>query len=279
MAKTNRRPLEELIEVKTQEIERKQEKEGWWDIDRYGQLQREVNSLIEQDDIYLRQRAKIEWLEKGDRNSKFFHACINQRRRANGIHSIADESGRVFSDPEEIEDAFVSYFRALFVSSNPRNIGGCLATLVPSVTPEMNQELTREVTKEEIHDALQQMAPLKSPGPDGFPVCFYQNNWKEVGEEVCNAILKFFETGHLDGLDNYTFIALIPKLPNPSRVTEFRPISLCNVLYKIVSKVLANRLKFVLPYIVSSNQSAFIPRRLISDNILVAYETLHSMHS
>jgi hypothetical protein len=135
------------------------------------------------------------------------------------------------------------------------------------------------VTKEEIHDALQQMALLKSLGPDGFPVCFYQSNWKEIGEEVCSAILKFFETGCLDGSINYTLIALISKLPNPSRVIEFRPISLCNVLYTIVSKVLANRLKFVLPSIVSSNQSAFRPGRLISDNILVAYETLHSMHS
>lgn len=108
---------------------------------------------------------------------------------------------------------------------------------------------------------------------------FYQNNWEVVGDEVCNAVLTFFRTGHLDGFINHTHIDLIPKLANPSRVTEFRPISLCNVLYKIVAKVLANRLKCILPLIISSNESAFIPGRLISDNILIAYETLHSMHS
>jgi hypothetical protein len=78
---------------------------------------------------------------------------------------------------------------------------------------------------------------------------------------------------------NITHIALIPKVKNPSNVTEFRPISLCNVLYKLIFKVLANRLKKILPQIISKTQSVFILSRLISDNILTTYETLHTMHS
>jgi hypothetical protein len=93
------------------------------------------------------------------------------------------------------------------------------------------------------------------------------------------AIKNFFSTGYLDAYVNSTFIALIPKNKNPSKVSDFRPISLCNVVYKIISKVLANRLKVILPHIISQNQSAFIPGRLISDNILAAYETLHTMNS
>jgi hypothetical protein len=83
----------------------------------------------------------------------------------------------------------------------------------------------------------------------------------------------------LDAFVNVTFIALVPKKKNSSKVSDYRPISLCNVVYKIIAKVLANRLKYVLPHIISQNQSAFIPGRLISDNILAAYETLHTMHT
>ena len=86
-------------------------------------------------------------------------------------------------------------------------------------------------------------------------------------------------SGSLCPAVNSTLIALVPKKPNSMKVSDYRPISLCNVLYKILSKVLANRLKSILPNIISSNQSAFIPSRLISDNILVDYETLHTMHS
>jgi hypothetical protein len=96
-----------------------------------------------------------------------------------------------------------------------------------------------------------------------------------MGEKVCDAILHFFNSNKMDSTMNATYIALIPKNNCPSSVTEFRPISLCNVIYKIIAKVLANRFKVVLPHVISKNQSAFILGRLITDNILVAYETLH----
>ena len=147
------------------------------------------------------------------------------------------------------------------------------------VTEGMNRLLVRDFEVEEVLEAIHQMAPLKSPEPDGLTTSFYQDNWEEVKDEVCNAISSFFISGSFDQEINRTHIALIPKLRNPSKVTEFRPISLCNVLYKVLSKVLANRLKCVLPDIISRNQSAFVLGRLISDNILVAYEVLHTMHS
>jgi hypothetical protein len=121
------------------------------------------------------------------------------------------------------------------------------------------------------------MHPLKSPGPDGFSACFYQRSWSVVRAKVCNAVLEFFNSGLLDPLINSTNIVLVPKIKNPTRVTDYHPISLCNVLYKLAAKVLANRMKKVLTEIISPNQSAFVPGRLITDNIIVAFEALHTM--
>lgn len=114
--------------------------------------------------------------------------------------------------------------------------------------------------------ALFQMNPSGAPGSDGFPTLFYQNNWSTVGKEVT----QFVPT---------VLITQIPKIKKAERVGAFRLICLCNVIYKIVVKVLANRLKPILPEIISINQSAFVPGRLNSDNSLIAYEILHSMSS
>lgn len=121
------------------------------------------------------------------------------------------------------------------------------------------------------------MHPLKSPRPDGFAACFYQQSWQTVRNEACKAVLNFLDNEVFDNGVNNTYIALIPKVKNPSCIIEYRPISLCNVLYKHIGKVLANHMKKVLPLIISQTQSAFIPGRLITDNVLVAFEALHTM--
>lgn len=125
--------------------------------------------------------------------------------------------------------------------------------------------------------ALSNMHPLKAPGPDGYGACFFQSHWGTVGPSVRQAVLKFLNLGIFDSSINYTFLALIPRTINASNVGDYRPISLCNALYKIIAKVLTNRLKQVLPGVISQQQSAFLPGRLITDNILVAYEALHTM--
>ncbi|XP_062005945.1 uncharacterized protein LOC133723131 [Rosa rugosa] len=146
------------------------------------------------------------------------------------------------------------------------------------VLPHMNDDLLQPYTDDEIKRALFQMHPSKSPGPDGMSPFFYQKYWHIVGFDVCVAIRNFLEKGDIWAASNFTHLCLIPKVKNPTVASHFRPIALCNVLYRISSKVIANRLKKWLPEIISPLQSAYVPGRLISDNTLVATEAAHFMY-
>jgi hypothetical protein len=238
-----------------------------------------LKNLLDSEELWWRQRAKADWLKSGDRNTRFFHACASERKRRNSVVSIKDENGNVWENSRDVEEAFTDYFTTLFTQGPGGDFSPCIQPISCKVTEEMNMELGKNFTPEEVEVALFQMEPLKAPGPDGLNAGFFQQNWPTMKEEVCHALLDVINNGSLPPELNLTHVVLIPKKNNPTCVTEFRPISLCNVLYKLISKVLANRLKKILPHLIAPTQSAFIPGRLITDNVLAAYETLHTMHT
>lgn len=117
--------------------------------------------------------------------------------------------------------------------------------------------------------------PDKAPGPDGFSASFFQSNWNVVGPDIIAEVQAFFVSGIMPRRSNDTHIRLIPKILGPKRVADYRPIALCNVCYKVISKLLSRRLQPLLDGIISENQSAFVPKRAISDNVLITHEVLH----
>ena len=141
----------------------------------------------------------------------------------------------------------------------------------PVVSNEMRAALANPYISEEFGVAIRDMARLKAPGPDGMPPLFFQTYWIDVGMDITQAMLSCLNSGSIIKSINHTFITLIPKVNNPERVSDFRPISLCNVIYKIVSKVIANCFKPMLNSIISESQSAFIANKLITNNILIAF--------
>ncbi|MCH81151.1 putative non-LTR retroelement reverse transcriptase, partial [Trifolium medium] len=121
------------------------------------------------------------------------------------------------------------------------------------------------------------MSPWKAPGPDGFPAGFYQKSWGIVGKSVCDFVKKVWNEPSVIASVNQTDICLIPKVDHPESVSQFRPISLCNAIYKVVSKVMVERLKVHIPKLVSPFQTDFVSGQNIHENIIIAQEMIHSM--
>ncbi|KAA3478845.1 reverse transcriptase [Gossypium australe] len=145
------------------------------------------------------------------------------------------------------------------------------------ISEEDNQFLTKLYTKKEIKAAVFEMGPTKALREDGLPALFYQKCWHIVGDDVIKFCLQILNEDKGFKQVNSTHIVLIPKVANPVNMKQFRLISLCNVIYKIMAKAIANRLRGVIEKCIDVAQSAFVPRRLISDNVLLAYEILHTL--
>ena len=204
---------------------------------------RQLRELLDKEEIIWKQRLKFEWLKEGDRNTKYFHAVATSRRRNNMVEGILDFDNRWRSTKEEITSVFLDYFSNIYKTSSPTKMEKVFQVTTRKVDDQMNADLLREFTTEEVRQALYQMHSSKSPGPDGMTTCFYKEYWSIIGEDVTKLTLEFLKgDGDLKKI-NHTDVVLIPKRRAPCTLKDFRPISLCNVVYKIVAKVLANILK------------------------------------
>ncbi|KAK4389823.1 putative ribonuclease H protein [Sesamum angolense] len=217
------------------------------------------------------------WLSEGDRNTAFFHAKASHRQKINHIDRIRDETGCWCDKPASIQGVIQRYFHTIFTSARPtrEELNEVIETVPTRVTSEMNRKLLEDYSAEEVKAALIQMFPFKSPGPDGMPPVFFQRFWNIVGNATTTTVLQLLNDHTFNPSLNFTHIVLIPKCQKPDTVAHFRPISLCNVIFKLASKTIANRLKPLLDHIISPSQSTFIPGRLITDNVLVAFELNH----
>ncbi|CAL9233523.1 unnamed protein product, partial [Arabidopsis halleri] len=214
-------------------------------------LKWELTRACHEEEIYWKQKSKEKWLKEGDRNTRFFHGSVQRRRVRNKILSLITDNGiEQFSEGSK-GDIAVKYFRKMFTSSHPKAATNVLSGMEPRVTDTMNRELIKPVTSEEIRDAAFAIKGDKAPGPDGMTGQFFQSYWTVVGQQVIDEVKGFFLSGSFPLEWNYTNICLIPKKSNPNKMSDLRPISLCSVSYKIISKVLCSRLKHFLPEIVS----------------------------
>lgn len=157
------------------------------------------------------------------------------------------------------------YFQSLFTSGAGVIDDDLMATVKPVVTSQMNRLLIAPYTPEEVKRALFQIGDMKALGPDGLHAVFFKRFWHIMGHEITKEVLDAINHKKIPDGWNSTNVVLIPKVDVPELITQFRPISLCNVVYKIISKMLANMLKKILAEVISPTQSTFVPGRLIID--------------
>ena len=188
---------------------------------------------------------------------------------------MPDTSGRWCTDTGEIAGIAEEYYKRLFTALNNLNTDDVLASVDRVVTGEIACNLVRPYTEEEVQTALFQMHPSKALGPDDMSSFFFQRFWHIVGQDVTKAVLSILHSGRYLHKMNYTHLVLIPKKSNPQNITENRPISLGNVVSRLISNIVANRVKPMLPCVTSDSQSAFVLGRLITDNTTIAFEMVH----
>ncbi|KAL2224782.1 UNVERIFIED_CONTAM: putative mitochondrial protein [Sesamum indicum] len=225
--------------------------------------------------IMLQQRAKMEWMKGGDQCSRVFFRKIAQRRTARRIMQINDAQGITITEPNAVIHEFISYYQSLLGGDRRQRVMD-LRFLRPwarhIITTEEAGHLLELFSAEDIKKAVFDIGEDRAPGPDGYSSGFYKKAWPVVGQEITKAVLDFFSTGKLLKQINSTILMVIPKVHSPTSIADFRPISYCNVLYKIIAKLIVQKLSVILDKIISPCQAAFVPGRSIGDNVMLAQE-------
>ncbi|CAN0843555.1 Transposon TX1 uncharacterized 149 kDa protein [Linum grandiflorum] len=229
-----------------------------WDTIR--SLEAELEIALRSEEAFWKRKARNNWLLNGDRNTRYFQRIASIKRQYNHIEKLTDSEGRFQTDEKVKQEIDISYFQALFTSDLPPRFFPC--HLCPSFSAKIsstdNSLLIRPVSLSEIKAATFSIGINQSPGSDGFNSSFFQKYWNLISPELFRAVSFFFSSGIMLKNINHSIISLIPKVTNPSVMTQLRPISLCQVIYKIIAKILAARLSVALPKIIGNHQNGFI---------------------
>lgn len=225
-------------------------------------------------EVYWAQNSRIRWLKEGDRNTNFFHTVASIKRRKNAINSIEIE-GEKISSPTRIKKEAVKFFKEIFREEHmERPVFEGLQ--FNKLSQDQAENLIKPFSNDEIDEAMASCDSDKAPGPDGFNFKFVKSAWEIIKADIYEIVHNFWAKGHIPRGCNTSYIALIPKTPNPSSFKDFRPISMVGCIFKIIAKLMARRIQNVMNNLISPLQSSYIEGRQILDGALVASEVIES---
>jgi hypothetical protein len=203
-------------------------------------------SLMAIEENFIKQKSRNQSLNLGDNNSVFFHKIVKARNASNHVKMLKDDQGNSISDPKLIKEMAIDFFR---------NLLGCSTHVFSKTQADRVAQLIQRqfsatciegmgavVSRDEVRRTIFSMKPNKAPDPSGLFAGFFHKAWPIIGDGVTEVVLEFFSSGILLKEVNSTIITLVPKKRNPSVMGDYKPISCCNLIYKTITKILANRL-------------------------------------
>ena len=233
-------------------------------------LENELNLLIDNRAKGAQIRSRINWTEKGEKNTSYFLRLESQRQTYNTINAVKCEDNTVVTSNDDIIGAMCDFYKKLYTSSNidTESIKEYLSNFNPErkLTNEESVSLEALPTVDECRDAIFNMKSNKSPGSDGLPSEYYKVFWNEIGEYLYNSILYSYDQKTLSSSQKMSILTILHKKGDKQCLDNYRPLSLTNTDYKIIAFVFARRLQKIIDRIISYDQSAYIKGRFIGIN-------------
>ena len=245
------------------------------ELSRSNTISASLRTLYRMQESAWHQKSRIQWCKLGDRNTRFFHLSATTRQKKNQIFSL-DVEGTTLTKPCDVKIAVFNFFSKLYsFTDRPRTSCNNLNFL--KLQPSSSTALELPFSADEVKTAVWDCEGNKAPGPDGINFFFIKKAWNIIGGDIVQMVDEFYRTNLLPPGINSSFVTLIPKVKGANKLHDFRPISLVGSLYKIISKLLASRVKQVMSEVISDHQNAFIKGRQILDSVLIANEAINFM--
>ncbi|XP_058783255.1 uncharacterized protein LOC131657925 [Vicia villosa] len=241
--------------------------------------QYDMEAALNIEEEFWKEKARIKWQSDGDRNTKFFHTYANIKRKTNLISSLRINDS-IVTDKNSLENHIVEHFQNLFNNNAVLQEDSSLHNVIPNmISDQTNALLTMVPTEDEIKHSVFSLKADSAPGPDGFGGSFYHHYWDIIKGDVTNAVSQFFLHGWIPKGYNANSIVLIPKSKDAETLSDYRPIALANFKFKIITKILADRLASLLPSLISFEQKGFIKGRNIRDGICLTSEAINLLNN
>lgn len=267
--------LEEEIRLKEIQLEIHPSKQNTEELSK---AEAELKKFRYMEEEFLKQKAGMRWFKDGDRNTRFFHNYVKERRKKLYISDIIIAQGAFVTTSNNIRAEAVLFFEEQFKETDREENDDMLDVIPKIITPEQNGEIEKIPTMEEVRGIVLALNGDSTSGPDGFSGEFFQKCWKIIGEDITNMVKAFFCGQQLPRFITHTNVVLLPKKENVNKFSDLRPVSLSTFANKIISRLIHQRITKFLPGIISRNQTGFVKGRSITENVLLAHENIRDIN-